>query len=557
MDIVTQESAGRALVATYERLKGDKWSRLAHLQNVLEYTFPHKAAATSALIEGDKPYRNKYDGMGMLNAARCASNFATQLSPPNRRWFLMAPIAGSQAAADRGYTRMLQGQTERLHEALAAAHFHDELYSCYEDLMSGTSCLAVKKGEASPFTFSARPISEYCFTCGEDGRPDSVYVEHSLTPVQAARKFGLGSLDEPMREAIGQLKDTAYCDTSGYLNVERANDAWDPGSIATRGYPYEDLWLELKTKKILKRGGLRRLRYVVSRFWRPTGLIWGMGPSDMAYAWIRCLDKASEIVLKYGATQMNPPSIWPDDGAFWPQDTSPGTVIIGRMTTMDRGRPEYFAPPGDHRIAQFLFEYYGSLIAQAFFGQIFQTLRDPGKKTAYEVATVLQKDWDLTIPVFGRLKSELFDPTLRLALELQTEFELGVRGWRYGGQAMPDYEYSLELISPLGLAVKYAELQKLNDFYTLMSPLAEIRPEVWDLYDLDALGEMIGENLAVPERIKRSTYGLNRLREQRTQLAAQREALMQAKVGADAMAAAGRKTEEGSPMARMMEPAAA
>ena len=276
------------------------------------------------------------------------------------------------------------------------------------------------------------------------------------------------------------------------------------------------------------------MRYIISRFWKPTGMDWGMGPSDMAYPSIRCMDKFMEVVLKYAAKAMNPPSLWPDDGAFHPMSTAPGAVIVGRMGAGDLGHPQLMQLQTDHRLAQYLVEYYGNQVAQCYFAQIFQTLADSGHKTAYEVATVLQKDYDLAIPVVGRQQRELFAPLVRVCLELMTEWELGIHGWQLHGETLGEYDYQLELISPLALAIKYQELQKLPNLVALLSPLAEMDPGVWDHYSLNDISRGIGESMGVPKSWKRSAYEVRQIQEARRAGLARREFLENAQAGARA-----------------------
>lgn len=528
---MNESDAIKHLIAQHERLKSDKQMRTGYWEKVLEYTIPHKAAVINEFTLASRPHREKYDSSGMLNAARCAAGMYTHLCPPGR-WFLLTPQPGTEAAEDRAYGESLASQTERLHQAFDLTNFDTEIHSVFEDLMSGTACVAVKKKETQPFTLSARPLAEYAFACDDEGLPSTIFIERQLTPYEAGKLFGLDKLPQAAREALQKMQDSAYVERSGYLHVTRPNETWDPDPI--RGtQPYESIWLDLTKKKQIKREGIRRQRYIISRFWKATGLDWGMGPSDMAYPTIRCLDKISEIALKYAAKAMDPPSVWPDDGAFHPMSTAPGARIIGRMGATDRGNPQYLQLQSDHRITEWLFQYYSNLLAQIYFAQIFQTLEENRQKTAYEVATALQKDYDLAIPVFGRQKRELFAPLIRVCLELLTEYQLGIYGWRYGGQTLPDYEYKLDLISPLALAIKYQELQKLPNLVALLNPLTEMRPEVWDNYNLDEISLAIGENMGIPTKWKRSLYERRQIRALRAQALAEQQQMQQLQQGAD------------------------
>ena len=527
---MNQTEAIKHLVSQNERRKHDKQMRTSYWEKVLEYTVPHKAAVVNEFTLASRSHREKFDPSGWLNAQRCAAGMYTHLCPPGR-WFLLAPQPGSEAAEDRSYRESLSGQTERLHDAFSLTNFETEIHSAFEDLMDGTACVAVKKQQERPFTLSTRPKSEYCFACDDEGLPTTTFLERRMTPYEAAKLFGIDKLPTVAKEAVEKLHDEAYSDRQEYLHVVRPNEQWDP-QVIRGNQAFESIWIDLANKKQIKRESIRRQRYIISRFWKATGLDWGMGPSDMAYPTIRCLDKISEISLKYAAKAMDPPSIWPDDGAFHPMSTAPGARIVGRMGATDRGNPQYLELRTDHRITEFLFTYYSNLLAQIFLAQIFQTLQENREKTAYEVATVIQKDYDLAIPILARTRRELFDPLIRVCLELLTEYQLGIFGWQYGGQALPDYEYRLELISPLALALRYDELRKLPTLVSLMSPLSEMQREVWDNYNLDEISLAIGENMGVPEKWKRSLYERRQLRAMRAEALAEQRVMTQLQQGA-------------------------
>ncbi len=136
--MLTREEALRQLIARHTLLKNEKANRLAHWQKLYEYTIPHKAAVETPFDSGSRPYAEKYDGTGMLAATEFAANLYTHLSPPNKRWFLLAPPAGSGLARDEGYGRYLGDRTEALHLALAQTNSETELHNVYEDLAAGS-----------------------------------------------------------------------------------------------------------------------------------------------------------------------------------------------------------------------------------------------------------------------------------------------------------------------------------------------------------------------------------------------------------------------------------
>lgn len=549
--MMTQDQAIKALVAQYERVKQVRYLRMQRVEKMRRYTFPHKAHLTSPMGAGDNAWQAIYDNMGQTAASECAANLFTHMCPTDQQWFLLTPPAADpRLAEDREYQEYLARQTERLHQAMAQSNWATEGHSACEDLMDGTCCVEVGKDseEGKPFLLQTLDMDEYAFLGGVGARIHTVFGELQLTAYEAAERFGLDKLPKALQDALADLKDNAYVDTAPYINVMRPNKDWEPASLGSKRFRYESLWIDGTHKTLLKRQGMRRLRRIVARFRPSRKLAWGFGPTDSAYGSVRGLDKAVEIFLKYGSMKMNPPSVWPDDGAFWPQDATPGSIIVGRLGATDKGRPDFLEVQGDHRIGDFIINYLAGAVARAYMSEAFQILRDRRQKTAREVVSVLEKQYDVWIPPTWRIKQELIDPLILNELEMLTEQDLGIEGWMYGGQSLPDFRYDLTMISPLFLAMQYAQLQRVSDAFAVLSPWAEIDPAIWDSWSLDEISHVVQECLGIPNRMRRSASAVRQIREARAEILAQQAAVEQAKTAAEATSKLSKGVEANSPM---------
>jgi hypothetical protein len=544
------DDAVRQRIATYNRLKSDKNARLSHWQDLADYMAPHLAGITNPLSATSRPFATLFDGTGHLAAGRFADGLFSNLSPSQ---FLLSAPAGSKLEQDRTYTEFLADRTQALQLAMKQGNVETEIYNAYENLVLGNCCVSVKKGTKRAFSLSTRALTEYCFLEDEDHAVDTVFIERELSAYQAAQKWGISKLPAELQKSLKEATDAAYTSSRTYLNVQTPNQDWDPASVKAGSFPYTVLWLDPANQEdpVLQKQGVRRLRDIVARWKRPSGQPWGYGPADMASSWVKAIDKAMEIVLKYAARAMDPPSIWPGEASFWPMSTAPGTRIVGKMGAMDAGQPKFLEISADHRMAEWLFQYLSSLINECFMAQVFQTLKDDKQRTAREVAQIIQKDYDMAIPAVSRLRSEFFGPLIRLCLEQQTEYELGTYGWQYGGKKLPEYEYDLDLISPLGLAVRYNDLSKLDNLLVLNSQLAQIDPAVWDNYSLDEMSRGIGDSMGVPRSWRVSESARQDIRQKRQQMMARQQALEQTNLASQTAKNLSNPVDPNSPLARI------
>jgi hypothetical protein len=122
---------------------------------------------------------------------------------------------------------------------------------------------------------------------------------------------------------------------------------------------------------------------------------------------------------------------------------------------------------------------------------------------------------------------------------------------QYAGQTMPEFPYDLEMISPIGLAMKWNEVKNLSNFYAVMSPFAEVDPQVWDHYNLSELSLMIGEAMAIPSKIRRSITEVRAIQERRAQIQAQQQELDAQQQQADVISKLS-KVPQGQPQGQRM-----
>jgi hypothetical protein len=531
------------LVADRSRLV-DKWNK------VLEYTFP-----MNAILQSDPSmasFRKLFDVTGMEASERFVAGMYNNISPPGQRTMILVPPAGSNEAKDRQFERFLSDKSETLHAAWADSNFHTEMEQTYQGYCGiGTSCMSVRKSKKRPFTFSTRTPTEFTFSVDEDQEISTVGVTMRFTAREAVNRFGFDRVSKAIQDAYSSGSAERAMDKHPFLNVSRTLDSDQDSLNIVKGWPVESLWIDLVSKEIVAEGGNRCLRQIVSRFRRVPGINWGYGPGQKCYPWIRMVNKMLEIFVKYADKQMDPPLIAPDDGSFGPLVTVPGGVIYARAGAGDRFKPEYLQLTGRHELSLELLKYYVEGIGRSMFNDLFSALNDGKERTATEFINQYQSQLSLLAPSFGRIMQEFFRPMSKVSLGLLEDWQNNTIAGQYAGQTMPEFPYDLEMISPIGLAMKWNEVKNLSNFYAVMSPFAEVDPQVWDHYNLSELSLMIGEAMAIPSKIRRSITEVRAIQERRAQIQAQQQELDAQQQQADVISKLS-KVPQGQPQGQRM-----
>jgi len=126
-------------------------------------------------------------------------------------------------------------------------------------------------------------------------------------------------------------------------------------------------------------------------------------------------------------------------------------------------------------------------------------------------------------PVVSRLQSEFLAPLLQRVLGIMA---------RAGAlppppAALQSINVGLELVfeGPLSRVQRSANVDAINQFMSLLFPIAEVSKDVLARIDPDAVVEELAQATALPPKILRSREAANAIRSAEAQAAAQQQAL--------------------------------
>jgi hypothetical protein len=538
----TEAELAQRHLGRWDKLKSDTTEWESHWQDIVDKVLPRKGNIISIKSRGAKRMQEVFDCTAIMALDRFASGLYDYLCPPNKRWFMLR--AKDNALNDvEEYKTWLSETTQIAHEEIAISNFNLEIYEHFTDLGSvGTGCLFVDKGVKTSLLFSNRNIGEYRIAENSKGLVDTVYRRIKWTARQAVQEFGIENLSDEIRGAYnddsGKNKDKEF----EFLHVVEPNGEADDTKLDNRNMEFTSLWFEVKSKKIVLRGGFRKMRYLVDRFMKGSGEIYGRSPSTMLLPTIKLVNKATEQWIVHAEKINNPPILAPHDGFVGTVRTTPGSILYWKAVLGQHAKPEPLNVGGDPRITLEMIQQLQDTIKDGFYNDLFLILSDDKKRTATEVLEIAQEKLNLLGPNFGRSKVELFDPCIEISIDL-----LYQQGKIRAAPAGLDV-YDIEYISKLALAMKFAEVRAVGNTMAYLGPLGEIDPSIWDNYSLDEISRGIGEMMGVPVDWLRPTDERDEMRRARQERQEMMQAAQVAAAAADAVPKLSKKVEEGSPL---------
>lgn len=528
-------------IKEYEELKADRGVLDTHLQDVADYFLPRKGVITRTTQEGEKLYDELYDSTGVIAVDRFATGMYNYMTPAGKRWQMLAP--GIEGEEGDQFKDMLSASSEELHHQMNISNFPQEIFDDYLDLGTfGMGNIYVQSGKKSALNYQTRHVSEYVVKEDYLGRIDTCYLKFKENVRQAVQRFGLGNAGEKVAKLWAEKK---FNEKLEFLHVQTPNENYNPYSNVVDNWnmPYNSLWISTQDKKLLRRSGVKMLRYIVHRFMKGTGEINGRSPSMMALPEEKIVGKMVELTVR-NAEQKVAPSMLAPSGIFDEPPVIEPNGLIQYNPILSPNEPKPWNTGADVKLGLEMEEQRRNFIRQALYNDIFLILMDDKSRTATEVLEIARTKLSLLSPSFGRLKSELYDPLVEVSLF--TLLEIGA------APPLPiGLPYRIEYISTLALALKFAEIQAWGSTWANVSVLAQVDPSVLDNYNLDEISRGIGENNGIPTRWLRSITERTAIREQRAKQMAEMAAKQEALETADVIPKVSKKIEEGSVLAEM------
>lgn len=457
---------------------------------------------SSAATPGRKRMSRIYDTTGLQAADLLAAALHSFLTNPALRWFTLR-AEDPELAADEDVTAWLSAVEDALYAAFNApdANFAPNIHEVYLDQVAfGTAALYIGDRPGRGVLFSARPLGEIHVAENAEGRVDTVFRKFAFTARQAHQVWG---------DAAGRAVGEALAANKG----ERSFDFLHcviPSKDARAGFAFSSVYVGLADKAVVATGGYHEMPYMVPRWSKDAGEVYGRAPGWNALPDQKMLNEMSKTTLKAAQKAVDPPLLVADDGVVMPLRTHPGGINVVRAGALaaDPLRPLPVAPRID--IGLEMMEQRRDAIRGAFHYNLLQLFQDP-RMTATQVLQLVQEMQRLMGPMLGRQQSELLEPMI------ERVYGIALRAGAL--PPLPDgldgVTIRIDHISPIARAQKAGDAQAILRTLEAAQAMAALDPQVTDLIDADAGMRLIAEANGVPAKALRGPERLAALRLER------------------------------------------
>jgi hypothetical protein len=404
--------------------------------------------------------------------------------PPQRKWCRLEP--GPDIPEDRKEEAQaaLDIYSDKLFASLKQSNFDIAIGEFLLDLSVGTAVMMVQPGDdINPLNFIPVPQFLVSFEEGANGQVDNVYRRMRLKGESIMRQWPDAVIPDDLQKKIDQkpTDDLEFIEAT-ILDQKRGD------------FCYHVIHKESKTELVYRR--MVESPWIVSRYAKVAGEIYGRGPLITALPDIKTLNKTLELLLKNASLAIAGVYTAADDGVLNPNTVKiiPGAIIPVARNGGPQGESLKPLPrAGDFNVSQIIMNDLRMSIKRILLDESLP----PDNMSARSATEVVERMKELSQNLgsaFGRLINETMIPLVTKILRVMDERGLIDLPLKVNG-----LEIKVSAVAPLAMAQSMEDVQNVLQFAQIVQGAG---PQAQMTLKTDAMMDFIAEKLGIPQKIR-------------------------------------------------------
>jgi hypothetical protein len=437
-------------------------------------------------VGGSKKMARVFDSTAINSTQRFANRLQSGIFPPQRSWCRLEPGPDIPNNRRSEAQAALDVYTEKLFATLKQSNFDIAMGEFLLDLAVGTAVMIVQPGDdVNPINFVPVPQYLVSFEEGANGQVDNVYRRMRIKGESIQQQWKDAKIDPELQKRIDEKP------TDDIELIEATVFDYKSGK-----YSYYVIHKETKTEVVYR--VMPYSPWVVSRYMKVAGEIYGRGPLITALPDIKTLNKTLELLLKNASLAISGVYTAADDGVLNPNTVKiiPGAIIPVARNGGPQGEALKALPrAGDFNVSQIVINDLRMSIKRVLLDESLP----PDNMSARSATEVVERMKELSQNLgsaFGRLINETMIPLVSKTLEVMDSRGLIDLPLRVNG-----LEVRISPVAPLAMAQSMDEINKVLQFAQIAQgagPEGQMSLKVGEMLDY------VGEKLGIPARLRTS-----------------------------------------------------
>ena len=508
-------------------------------QSAAEFCNPKADNIESLQTAGERKDNKRVIDIGIKARRMFTAGMMSHLFPQGQNWVRLS-VKSEELSNNDNVKRALNAATKRFNRAIEESNFYEEMGQCVDACgYIGTTALYCEGTDKRMLNFRSHYINQFAFCENYLGEVDTVIREFTLTARQAYQQFG--------EELPVMIKDHANDVSTNnkefkFIHVVTPRKGGMSGTQKKNEKPIASYYVSLDAQQIVRESGFDEMPYSVGRFYKTNYEKYGRSPATEVFSTLPMLNRMEVTRIRGAERVSNPPWLAPNDGSVRRISNDQGSIIYWNAGN-PMSKPEQLRPMDNVMINDDMIRKKEEEILDAFYVPLFNPLMNKKNMTAFESSERLNLSLQFLTPAVNRLNKYFVRPILERAF-----------GIMYRSRKFPELEIEelggaeieFELVGKAALAARQIELFGTMTAMQQMGLIGQVKPEIWDNIDADAMARFIQDVNMVPNDVQLSIEARDEMRQQKAQQAAQQAQIQQSTAAADAYVKTQKAPEAGS-----------
>lgn len=529
---VTEDDARRH-IRRYDKLVAQRGNFDNLYQEATEYIAPNKSTITRKFEPGARLTDKVTDSTAGHAVRLLAAVMAGSLTSQHLEWFHLK-TREEELNQEKEVQDWLEDAEQKMYLADRQSNFQQEMHQLYTDLIFGTGCMFIEERPRvgrgfGGFRYTTMPWGTYVIKESPEGIVDTVYRCYEMTCEQIIQKWGDERYGNGRGRVPQEIHDAARTDLDKPYEIVHCvypRTSYNPRSRGARDMPFASVYILRRPTKVLSEGGFEEFPYIVPRWEKITGEVYGRGPALTALAEVRTLNAAREQFLRAASKQIDQPVEVDHEGIVGDLELFAGGVNI-RGPGATPGQPSIMPLETGGKLdwTQFVMADERQLVKEMFFWDQL-SLQTAG---ANPTATEIERRWEIMRrvlgPTLGRLESEGLNPLT------DRRFGLMYRAGSFGpvpeALTQQGAELDVEYEGPLARSQRLGRLAGVEQWIGVAANISAAKQDtaVWDNMEVDGTVRDLANILGLPNRYMTDKRKMEQMRAARTEATKQHNQL--------------------------------
>jgi hypothetical protein len=449
-----------------------------------------------------------FDSTAITSTQRFANRLQSGIFPPQRKWCRLEPGVDIPADRTAQAQAVLDAYNEKMFAVLKQSNFDIAIGEFLLDLAVGTAAMLVQPGDdVQTINFIPVPMFLIAYEEGANGQVDKIFRRMRMKGEAITQQWR----DAEMPVDVAQRIEQKPTDEVELLEAT----LYDP----ERGdWCYHVLDKTTKQELVYRRTDTNP--WVIARYMKVAGEIYGRGPLLTALPDIKTLNKTLELLLKNASLAVAGVYTAADDGVLNPQTVKllPGAIIAVARNGGPQGESLKPLPrSGDFNVSQIVINDLRQNIKRVLLDESLP----PDNMSARSATEVVERMKELAQNLgsaFGRLINETMVPLVGRILGVMDEKGMIDLPLRVNG-----LEVKVSPVAPLAMAQNMEEVNAIMQFMQITATMGnegQLAVKAGDAIDF------IGDKLGVPASVRTTAAERAFLIEEQRKLMMEDQAMM-------------------------------